>query len=290
VVRSPYDTKLRTITKLGVGVGKQLTDTLVELDSSGPWAMQAHELIPGSEPVATPPTPKQDKQPKDPFNILLLGRVNDPLKGYEDAVYAVVAMKRGFPFKNVTYPPSEVHLTMLGVPAPDVKDLQTLTDILCDTPQDKGRYVKIEAFADDDATITNAIRAADALIMPSLVEGFGLVALEALEEGIPILVCRYSGMAEFLLDSSRVAADVGPPCVVQDMGEAAQTVRPLLWARDLNKMKGELKKRYTGAKKLWELLNNYRWEHAAQALVDAALKAPASHDTKQGKDGTVLKR
>jgi glycosyltransferase involved in cell wall biosynthesis len=47
-------------------------------------------------------------------------------------------------------------------------------------------------------------QAADLLVMPSVSEPFGLVALEALQHGTPVLISKQSGVAEVLTHALKV--------------------------------------------------------------------------------------
>lgn len=58
-----------------------------------------------------------------------------------------------------------------------------------------------------DADMPALFRAADALVMPSLREGFGLVVLEALASGTPVVVSRMAPFTEYLAESDVLWAD-----------------------------------------------------------------------------------
>ena len=58
-----------------------------------------------------------------------------------------------------------------------------------------------------DAAMPGLFRLADALVFPSLAEGFGLVVLEAIASGTPAIVSRIAPFTEYLLDSDCLWAD-----------------------------------------------------------------------------------
>lgn len=69
-----------------------------------------------------------------------------------------------------------------------------------------GRAVCITG-AVPDADMPALFRAADALLMPSLREGFGLVVLEALASGTPVVVSRIAPFTEYLANTDCTWAD-----------------------------------------------------------------------------------
>lgn len=70
-----------------------------------------------------------------------------------------------------------------------------------------------------DADMPGLFRLADALLMPSLREGFGLVVLEALASGTPAVVSRMAPFTEYLREAEAFWADP------QDEGSIAQAMR-----------------------------------------------------------------
>ena len=62
--------------------------------------------------------------------------------------------------------------------------------------------VRVREYDSSEETIDSDLRRAVLLLMPSRREGFGLVALEALSKGVPILVSNTSGFGEVLQRSA----------------------------------------------------------------------------------------
>ena len=83
-----------------------------------------------------------------------------------------------------------------------------------------------------NAHIDDYIRCFDAVIVPSRWEGFGLIALEAMRNGKPVLASRTGGLAELLID--RVNGRLFNPGDVEDLIrvllEMSQSKLPA-WAR-----------------------------------------------------------
>lgn len=66
----------------------------------------------------------------------------------------------------------------------------------------------------DDGDMPALFRIADALVFPSLREGFGLVVLEAMASGTPVVVSRISPFTEYLPDSACAWADPDNPASI----------------------------------------------------------------------------
>ena len=98
----------------------------------------------------------------------------------------------------------------------------------------------------------------DLVIMPSRTEGFGLVALEALSAGLPVLVSDNSGIGKALKK-----VPIGPNCVVR--GED-----PVKWAEAIKAVcRKERKVRLEEAILLRQkYAETYQWEGQCSKLVE----------------------
>jgi glycosyltransferase involved in cell wall biosynthesis len=168
--------------------------------------------------------------------------------------------------------------------------------------------VTLEPFTKNPEDLKADREKTHALIMPSLHEGFGLVATEATSQGIPILVNGESGAAEFLKRFKDLAAPMivdKPFNVDKESGkevEGGADARAEAWAAAIARLHQELPDRRKKADRLRRILSEYTWEHAAQGLM-VAVQATAMSEpegpaqmrhgfgaiTEQGPAGTVKK-
>ncbi|MDX3521345.1 glycosyltransferase family 4 protein [Streptomyces scabiei] len=266
------------------GVGPLLAQASRDLSAEGSNVPHSHEFVPGTkiyEPVRHDPEP-------DRLNLLVMGRVNDPLKGVKDAAEAVARLNE----IGVA-----VHLTVRGVPEHEMeREGKLLRKLSGGNVTVKGRTSSVEELNED-------IRSAHAMIMPSKHEGFGMVASEGLGHGVPVLVNEESGAALFLQDTDRFPPEVGGVCVVNEPTDG--TSRARAWMQAIHQLKQDLPQRQAGALRIREILQQYSWEHAAEATVQAAMEqTPLPHRdprtlitaqerdllrTVQGPDGRLLR-
>lgn len=82
--------------------------------------------------------------------------------------------------------------------------------------------------ADED--MPGLYRLADVVAMPSLVEGFGLVVLEALASGVPVVVSRMAPFTEYLTDADCEWADPHAPASI------ASAIRRAIDGRDRDRI------------------------------------------------------
>jgi glycosyltransferase involved in cell wall biosynthesis len=75
-------------------------------------------------------------------------------------------------------------------------------------------------FVEPTASVEDYFRAADLFVMPSLREGFGMVALEAMASGVPVVASRLEGVTDTFIDDGRNGLLVTPgdaPAVAEAM-------------------------------------------------------------------------
>ncbi|MFD6494430.1 glycosyltransferase family 4 protein [Streptomyces sp. NPDC059944] len=262
--------KILSTAPVGVGVGGALAEDIRRIQATNAQAKSWHDLMPGGETVQTfiPPSPKEQ------LNVLLMGRMDDPMKGGGDALAAVKHLNDGG---------KTVHLTIRGAKPDSLQETQAQADILAGG---KGR-VTVKPFTKDKQDLVNDMHANHLVIMPSKTEGFGLVATEAAAHCIPILVNRDSGAAKFLQDPDRGAAHLGRDSVVLTPDDVSQ--RPIAWANAIEKVADNWADRKVGAYELHNVLKNYTWEHAGTALVEAGMAAKSGtvQGSKQLESGRV---
>lgn len=128
--------------------------------------------------------------------ILFVGRI-EPLKGVDTLIQAVANFEGGFSGRG-----QPVHLAIIGG-EPDANPenmteemarLQKLCDELCMG----GMVVFLGMRAQD--TLPYYYSAAEVLVMPSLYESFGMVALEAMACGTPVIASEVGGLGYLVQD------------------------------------------------------------------------------------------
>lgn len=141
--------------------------------------------------LLTPGALIQNKQPQSGKNkfILLFGRAEDAvLKGVELAHDVARVMKQ----KN--------HKYVWNVRGVAQTDLSKFIE--------RYRHFDLSQLYDADKDVlAQTIDRAELVLMPSLEEGFGLVALEAIANNRPVLISAQSGVAEYLRSTCGVCAE-----------------------------------------------------------------------------------
>jgi glycosyltransferase involved in cell wall biosynthesis len=85
------------------------------------------------------------------------------------------------------------------------------------------RYLVPRAYTADAALIADDIRMSSVVLMPSRCEGFGLVALEGIAAGVPVVVTSTSGMGELLVENeSVIGRTLAQSCVADVDGHDAE--------------------------------------------------------------------
>jgi len=112
-----------------------------------------------------------------------------------------------------------------------------------------------------DEDVPSLYRLADVVAMPSLREGFGLVVLEGLASGAPVVASRIAPFTEYLVEDDVSWADPA------DAGSIASALRHALSARDPQRI----------ARSAARLAQRFSWQASAArhvALYRTALKEP----------------
>ena len=181
------------------------------------------------------------------FKVLLFGRGDDEdfeLKGYNIAATAFTDDRlKGKPY----------HLIFVG--APDGKQDEVRRKLLqCGIAREQ---LTVRKFVQSREKMKDLLCEVDLAIMPSKSEGFGLVSLEALSAGLPILVGSKSGFAK-TLENIRF----GKSCIVDSED-------PTKWAEAIEGVRVRHKIRLEEIEALKESYETkYSWREQCEALVD----------------------
>ena len=194
---------------------------------------------------------KQDPNEDGEFKVLLFGRGDDEdfeLKGYNIAAKAFTDQR----LKHKPY-----HLIFVG--APEGKQEEVRKKLLqCGIAE---AQLTVRKFIQSRERMKDLLCEADLAIMPSKSEGFGLVALESLSAGLPILVGSKSGFAKALENVLH-----GYSCIVNSDD-------PTKWAEAIEAVRVRHRIRLGEIKALKASYGEmYSWEEQCEALVERMWK------------------
>ena len=185
------------------------------------------------------------------FKVLLFGRGHDEdfeLKGYNIAAQAFNDQR----LKNKPY-----HLIFVG--ASEGKQEEIREKLLQRGIEEA--QLTVRKFIQSRDRLKDLLFEADLAIMPSKSEGFGLVALEALSAGLPILVGSRSGFAKALEDVLH-----GHTCIVNSDA-------PVEWAKAIKAVRIRHGMRLQEIKSLRASYGQmYSWKEQCEALVNRMWK------------------
>lgn len=266
---------------LVAGVGPLLTQEAERLSQQILRVPAVHEFIPGTEPgeAAEPSATTR-------FELLLPGRATDEIKGVEAAIRAVGILRK--PKSKGGYG-LDVRLTVRGGPDPhkeeDREEYARWKGIAAEFGENG---ITLLPFTKIAAELEKDRKQSHAVIMPSLHEGFGLVATEAAGQSIPVLVNGESGAGQFLARFG----ELGIPMIVDapynvdsatgKEAEGGADQRAHAWAKAIATLGKRLPAGREDAKTLRNLLSQYTWQHAAEALIEAAMATTVSEPDANG--------
>ena len=185
------------------------------------------------------------------FKVLLFGRGDDEdfeLKGYNIAAQAFTDQR----LKNKPY-----HLIFVG--APEGKQEEVRQKLLQHGIAEA--QLTVRKFIQSRDRLKDLLCEADLAIMPSKSEGFGLVALEALSAGLPILIGSKSGIAKALENVLH-----GYSCIVNSDD-------PAKWAEAIEAVRIRHRMRLEEIKALRASYGErYSWKEQCKVLVERMWK------------------
>ena len=178
--------------------------------------------------------------------VLFVGRI-EPLKGVDTLIKAVSCLR--IDVKQVTLAiiggdPNESPEKM----SREMTRLQKMCDDLC-----MGRMVLFLGKRAQD-TLPYYYSAADVFVMPSHYESFGMVALEAMACGTPVIASQVGGLAFLIQDG-----ETGYHVPDQSPDELCEKLALLL---------GEPHQRQTMGLRAANYARNYAWANVAPKIVD----------------------
>ena len=181
------------------------------------------------------------------FKVLLFGRGDDEdfeLKGYKIAAQAFIYQR----LKNKPY-------RLIFVGAPEGKQGEVRKKLLQSGILEA--QLTVRKFIQSRERLKDLLCEADLAIMPSKSEGFGLVALEALSAGLPILVGSRSGFAKALENVPH-----GHTCIMNSDD-------PAEWAKAIEAVRLRHGMRLQEIKSLRASYEEmYSWKEQCEALVN----------------------
>ena len=200
------------------------------------------ELIPGlfEREFGDLPAKQKPKEGEDDFIVLLCGRGDKEdfeLKGYNIAVKA---------FANKQL--KGKHYSLLFVGSPEGKQDEVRERLLKSGITEE--QLTVREFVNSRKRMKELFCEVDMVIMPSKEEGFGLVALEALSAGLPILIGSNSGFARTIKN-----LPFGKYSIVEDSGDPAKWAEAIKDVRNRHEVvlvESETLKQYYSKKYCWK--------------------------------------
>ena len=212
------------------------------------------ELIPGlfEREFGDLPAKQKPKEGEDDFIVLLCGRGDNEdfeLKGYNIAVKA---------FANRRL--KGKHYSLLFVGSPEGKQDEVRKRLLKYGIMDE--QLTVREFVKSRERMKELFCEVDMVIMPSKEEGFGLVALEALSAGLPILIGSNSGFARTIKN-----IPLGKYSIVEDSGDPAK------WAEAIKDVRNRYEVVLVENETLKQSYSKkYCWKKQCEKLVDRLWK------------------
>lgn len=181
--------------------------------------------------------------------ILFVGRI-EPLKGVDTLIKAMSCLDM-----SLTSRDQPVHLAIIGgepdVSPKDMSEEMTRLQKMCDDLCMGNMVLFLGKRAQD--TLPYYYSAAEVLVMPSLYESFGMVALEAMASGTPVIASEVGGLGYLVQDGVT--------------GYTIPDSDPGMLCEKLSSLLGDNELRATMGKRAAAYANGYAWEKITSAIV-----------------------
>jgi D-inositol-3-phosphate glycosyltransferase len=211
-------------------------------------------IPPGVDPRRFYPIPTDEAKDfigvsRDEKILLFVGRI-EPLKGIDTLIQALSLMEKKNFFKQHPF-----RMSIIGG-EPETESVN-LTSEMIRLQEMRSRYgvTDIVTFLGKKAqdTLPYYYSAAEAVVVPSFYESFGMVALEAMACGTPVVASQVGGLAFLVQDR-----ETGFTVPVEDAEALAEKLMLILCDSDLRRYMGE---------RASEFAKLYSWERIASQMI-----------------------
>lgn len=185
------------------------------------------------------------------IHCLVLGRLEDyPLKGLDIAARAMGLLSA---------PLAGAVLVVRGAPAGKGEEIRKR---LQEDARRPGLTIHAREYTPDAERLKEDLRRASLLLMPSRKEGFGLVGVEAITAGTPVLVSEQSGLGRLLQTELGTEAHNFVVPVTDDLEKDAQ-----VWNKKMEFVLSDREAAFSRAERLREQLHEVlSWPKAVASL------------------------
>jgi glycosyltransferase involved in cell wall biosynthesis len=211
------------------------------------------------DPGITSTTLTTPRRPPAMRHVLVLGRTEDiGLKGLDIAARAVADVP--------VLPGPPLTLLVRGASADECDGLHETLVKVSGLARER---VDVRPYTVDPAELRRDLTRSALCLMPSRVEGFGLVALEAMAAGTPVLMSGSSGVAESLREVLGRSAE---PMIVEMSDDEETDVRR--WSDAIAKVTSDLDAAFAYAEEVrTRLVGRLDWHDTARTLAAAVDRA-----------------
>ena len=247
-------------------IGPKLRDSALSyLNSQSDKKQKAIELLCG---IAQPASGVKFTEGPPVRTFLLIGRTDDVVPKGVDLFAKAAGMLVRESAATFSYLNPQLKFIIRGVPSGETGE-RICSTLMRMAREAAGRMVTLIFLPYDssDTALQADMRGATVLVMPSVAEGYGLVAFEAVSLGVPVVVAQESGAGMVIMqhmqhaDPARFLVDTkaAPDAAVEDLVEKLRWYieRPVATGRDL------------GASLYHALSSICSWSKAAETFLTA---------------------